>query len=141
MNTETEDADFDSADPHPEQQHPDRWVLLLDVLAFQFKLLLDGLRDILLSPISITAAVIGVITGGNHPGKYFYRLLEFGHKTDRWINLFGAYSDKQEKQPVSDAYVSKIESLIISEYRKGGVVKDLKSRTDALFDRLNQEKH
>jgi len=124
--------------------NPDRWILLMDVLAFQFKLLLDGVRDVILSPVSITAALYGVIVSGSNPGKYFYRVLKFGHKTDRWINLFGAYSqrtlkDSQDSQQSTDVYVHRIESLIINEYHKGGVIKDIKSRTDDLFDRLSHD--
>ncbi|MCG8380387.1 MAG: hypothetical protein MI865_13060, partial [Proteobacteria bacterium] len=53
-----------------------RWQLFRDVMSFQFKLLMDGLRDVLLSPISITAALVGVFTDSKDPGKYFYRLLK-----------------------------------------------------------------
>lgn len=119
-----------------------RWQLLRDVLAFQFKLAMDGLRDILLSPVSIVAAIIGILTSGKEPGRYFYRLLEFGHKTDRWINLFNSYSDDDpaRESPTdsrgADAVVKKAEAFVVDEYRKGGVVQKLKDNADKAIDRL-----
>jgi hypothetical protein len=35
-----------------------RWVILRDLLIFQIKLLLDGAKDIVLSPVSLGAAAI-----------------------------------------------------------------------------------
>jgi len=42
-----------------------RGQLLRQILVFQFKLAMDGLRDLLMSPISIAAALAGILT--NHP--------------------------------------------------------------------------
>ena len=101
---------------------------------------MDGLRDVILSPISIVMALYGLATHPSDPGRYFNRLLKFGRRTDVWINLFGAsehYLD--ENAPSSDAYIKKLEDLLVSEYRKGGLVKNLKDRTDSLFNRLNRQ--
>jgi hypothetical protein len=59
------------------------------VIAFQLKLMADGMRDVLLSPLSIGAALLGIIEGGEAPGRYFRRVIVFGRRTERWINLFG----------------------------------------------------
>jgi len=63
--------------------------LLWDVVVFQFKLAADGLRDILLSPLSIISAILGLVAGGDNPYRYYRRLLRLGHKSEIWINLFG----------------------------------------------------
>jgi hypothetical protein len=120
-----------------EDQNPGRWRLLRDVLAFQFKLLLDGLRDILLSPISIGAAMWGLFTSSTDPGKYFYRLLKLGHRSDRWINLFSTYDDDDvDRSQTSDAFVRKAESIVLGELEKGGVVSNIKHTAERAFDRI-----
>ncbi|MEJ6704557.1 MAG: hypothetical protein QNL15_10205 [Pseudomonadales bacterium] len=83
---------------------PNRWQVLRDTVAFQFKLLMDGARDVLLSPISIGAAILGLIFSPDNPGIYFNRLMKFGRKTDAWINLFGAshYDPNSETRDSND---------------------------------------
>ena len=137
---------------------PNRWQVLRDTIAFQFKLLMDGARDVLLSPISIGAAIFGLIFSPDNPGVYFNRLIKFGRKTDAWINLFGAshYDPNSEtrdsndidskdkarntkKDISSDAYVKKLENLLIAEYNKGGLIKDLIEGTDTLLEKLRKD--
>jgi hypothetical protein len=121
---------------HTEVPEHTRWQLLRDVLAFQLKLAMDGLRDVLLSPISIGAALIGVFSDSNKPGKYFYRLLKLGHRSDIFINLFNEHNTA-EHQPSADNIVKKAESLVVGEYEKGGVVTNLKNRTDKVIDKIH----
>lgn len=123
----------------PEPDYPSRWQLIRDVIAFQFKLAMDGLRDILLSPVSITAAIIGLLIRRENPGKYFYRLLEIGHDSDRWINLFNTYSDEAEKRPSADNIVKRAETMVVSEYEKGGVLSNVKDKADKVIDRMQDE--
>jgi hypothetical protein len=75
--------------PPPRGEPPSRWVLLRDVAAFQFKLIIDGTRDVLLSPLSLIVALLGLATGRR---DWFYRLLVLGRRSDRWIDLFRAAS-------------------------------------------------
>ena len=42
-----------------EDEHPTRLHLIWDVVIFQFKLAADGLRDIVLIPVSLIAALYG----------------------------------------------------------------------------------
>ena len=127
--------------PDSEPDAPNHWQLLWDVLGFQLKLAMDGLRDVMLSPISIGMALYGLVAHPHDPGMYFNRLLKFGRRTDVWINLFGASEHYQDENvPTSDAYIKKLEDLLVSEYQKGGLVRNLRDRTDGLFARLNQQK-
>ena len=128
----------DQVPPAPESQsEASHWHLLRDLVALQFKLALDGVLDLLMSPVSIFAAIAGMVLSPDHPGRYFYRVLEFGHKSDRWINLYGAGTPHPEGGS-SDAYVNKVEAMIKSEYDKGGVVKSIKDNADGLIDRLRK---
>jgi len=137
------------SEQNPEEigrEKPDHWQLMRDVVAFQFKLAMDGLRDVLLSPVSIAAALYGLFSNPENPGHHFNRLLKFGRQTDVWINLFGAtdhYKDensKDENAASSDAYIQKLEDLLIAEYRKGGLVRGLKDSTDGLIERIRRER-
>ena len=100
------------------EEHAGYFRLLRDVLGFQLKLFLDGLRDILLSPISITAALVGAFTDPKNPGKHFYRLLDVGYESDRWINLFNKHTEDNVDRPSPDNFVRHAESIVLSEYKK-----------------------
>jgi len=119
---------------------PTRWRLVRDLVGFQFKLALDGLRDLVLSPASIIVGIVGIIFSPDNPGKYFNRLLAFGHRSDVWINLFGAseHYDPDPEVGSSDAYISKLEEMLVAEYQKGGAVKNLKDRTDNLLNKIRK---
>ena len=65
-----------------EEKNAGHWQLFGDLLAFQLKLVLDATRDLFLSPISIIAAVVGFLSRSENPGRYFYQLLELGHRLD-----------------------------------------------------------
>lgn len=76
-------------DTSPEERHVSRLELTWDVVVFQFKLVFDGIRDILLVPLSILSGILGLVAGGDEPDRYFKRVLRFGRKTEAWLNLFG----------------------------------------------------
>ena len=73
----------------PDDRHVSRLELVWDVVIFQFKLAFDGLRDVLLIPLSIVAAILGLVAGGDEPDRHFKQLLRFGRRTEAWLNLFG----------------------------------------------------
>lgn len=129
-------------EPEIAAEAPNHWQLIRDLLVFQAKLAIDGLRDLVLLPISLVAALAGLIASPDNPGKYFQRLLELGRQSDVWINLFGAshhYQREDDQPPSSDAYVQQLEELLIKEYQRGGVVKNLKDQTDSLVERIRSE--
>lgn len=129
----TEEDTFESeTQPKP----PGYWALIGDVIVFQFKLGIDGLRDVLLSPLSIGTAIFGMVTSPGDPGRHFRSLLREGHKTDTWINLFGA---SEPEKASSDDYLRKLEDLVVREYEKGGLVKDVKERADFLIEKLRKD--
>ena len=122
---------------------PDRWTLIRDVVVFQGKLFLDGLMDIILSPVSIVLAVVDIITGGDRAGDRFYRLLKFGRRTDDWINLFGdAERVFKTSHPTHardkglDDIVDQLEELVKRQHEKGGVTATAKDTIDEAIDKL-----
>lgn len=122
----------------------DRWTLLRDVVVFQGKLLLDGVRDLILSPISIGAAIIGLLSGGDRPGRQFYDLLYVGKRTEKWINLFGATahvtppSFHREESESVDALVERLEEVARRQYEKGGLTKNAKHAVDRALDAVDR---
>ena len=124
LHTEVNQAD--SASDHDSA----RWELFRDLIVFQFKLALDGTRDLLLSPVSIITGLFGIFFGGNQPGRHFYALLRWGHKTDRWISLFSAADNKlpgftgspADKGLTTDSIVNHIEQVMKDEFKQGGLI-------------------
>ncbi len=133
------------ADPLPT---PDRWTLVRDAAVLQVKLVVDGLRDFLLVPASIIAAIVSLVNGEDgKPGPQFYRLVAFGKRTERWIDLFaasrnspeGATEADHENEPNIDALVSRMESFVVDEYRKGGVTKQAKDQIDKALNAMQRQ--
>ena len=126
---------------------PDRWTLIRDVAVFQVKLLFDGFRDLLLLPISLIAGFASLIKGGRKPSSDFYDLLRVGRRSERWINLFGAAShlhgpaSDEDRFPVEDVdeMVSRVESYVVDEYRRGGVTAQAKERLDKALDLVHKK--
>lgn len=95
--------------------------LVRKAAVFQLKLVADGLRDALLIPVSLIAALVGLIRGGDDPELEFRRVLKMGRRSERWINLFG--HERPLGRSVStgsmDAILEQVESAVIEQYRKG----------------------
>ncbi len=132
----------------PPPEAPDRWTLFRDAAVLQFKLIVDGFRDLLLVPASIVAALISLASSGEDgkPGPQFYRLIALGKQSERMINLFGAFDNAPDavKQEFDfgdmniDDLVSKVETFVVDEYRKGGVTKQAKDRIDKALDAMQR---
>ena len=129
------------ATPHPEIV-PSRWTLMRDVAVFQLKLVLDGLRDALLLPISLFVAVLDVLGFGPRAGRQFYALLEWGRRTEYWINLFGATDHVRaltsSPRPGVDVLVDRLERLAVQEYERGGITASTKDAVDRALDHLTK---
>lgn len=123
-----------------------RWTLIRDIAVLQIKLVVDGLRDFILVPISLLAGIISLVKSDSSSGSEFYELLRAGKKSERWINLFGAADrmstpeNEHDRVPDEDidSMVSRVESFIVDEYRKGGVTTQAKERLDKAIDSLHK---
>ena len=127
------------------------WSLIRDLAVLQAKLIVDGFRDVVLLPASIIAALVSFMRSENGaPGPQFYNLLVVGKQSERWINLFGGLSNAPSGVDHSQTFgetsmddiVSKVETFVVAEYKRGGVTAQAKSRIDAALKamrRKNQE--
>ena len=98
-----------------------RKVVFRDLIIFQVKLFLDGLKDVVLVPVSIGAAGLDLVFPGERPGRLFYSVLRAGERYDRWLSLFSAAeiadSDKGglfgASRAGSDSMLGGLEAMIL----------------------------
>ncbi len=133
--------------PEQEQAPSERWTLMRDVAVLQAKLIVDGLRDLVLVPASIIAGIISLASGTDgRPGSQFYQLLALGKQSERWINLFGALQnappDLKQMEPFPDAdmdeLVGKLETFVRDEGSRGEVTNQAKDRLEKVLNALNR---
>lgn len=127
----------------------DRTTLIRDVAVLQLKLLVDGFRDLVLLPASLIAGLISLLQSNDgKPGGQFYELLAWGKRSEAWINLFGAIRNAPaDIRPPADSnaadiddIVSKVETFVVDEYRKGGVTAQAKSRLDQALKAMQKKR-
>lgn len=134
--------------PAETPKDPDaRRTLVRDVIVFQGKLIVDGLRDLILVPASLVAGIMSLASGSHsQPGTYFYRLLGVGKNSERWINLFGALqnapSDLEAFEPFPEAdiddIVGRVEAFVVDEQKRGGMTAQARERLEKALDALRK---
>lgn len=124
-----------------------RWDLVRDVAVLQVKLIVDGLRDLILLPASLIAGIVSLVKHENgRPGPQFYQLLQFGKLSERRINLFGAYSSRNSREDDDevggevdiDDLVSRVENYVVDEYRRGDITTQAKAKIDQALDAIQR---
>ena len=100
-----------------------RGTLIRESVVFQLKLLADGARDLVLLPISLLATLVGLLRGGDEPGREFHRVIELGRRTEQWINLFGQHEPITEagKAGSIDLLLTRAEEVVREQAKKGGI--------------------
>ena len=133
--------------PEDNENRPPRWTLIRDIAVLQVKLVVDGLRDLVLVPASLVAGIISLSkTKDGVPGTEFYTLVGVGKQSERWINLFGAYKNAPpevtEENHFGDAdiddIVSRVESFVVDEYKRGGVTAQARDRMNKAMDAMRR---
>ena len=128
---------------------PERWMLLRDLGVLQFKLVVDGLRDVILVPASLIAGIISIASSKDGMiGMQFYHLLGWGKQSEVWINLFGAVENSPEEieQPLPfgdqgiDDIVERLETFVVDEYKRGGVTAQAKERLDKILNAVQRKR-
>ena len=119
------------------------------MMVLQLKLIVDGLRDLMLMPLVLIASLAGLIMHKTSPGRYLYRLLSYGKASESWIGLFDE-AEKDQMDPV-DLNNSSFEDLIkktqtafeskyINDEKKQKLVAKLNGALDELNSKVNPEK-
>jgi len=126
-----------------------RWSLLRDLGVLQVKLLVDGIRDIILVPASLVAGIVSIVSSNDgKPGPQFYQLLAWGRQSEIWINLFGAVKNSPEElgqqQPFGnkdiDDIVGRLETFVVDEVKRGGVTTQARDRLDKILDAVQRKR-
>jgi hypothetical protein len=94
--------------------------LVRDAATFQIKLLADGLRDALLIPLSLVAALLGLLRGGEDCDREFGRVIKLGRRSERWINLFGHQRPLGRAGAAGsmDSILHQVETIAVEQYRR-----------------------
>mgnify|MGYP006377613903 FL=1 len=118
--TELQKNDMDGASRSP------RTDLVREAFILQLKLLVDGLRDALLIPLSLAAALIGLARGGPDCDREFRRVVKLGRRSERWIDLFGHQKPLARSGVAGsmDSIIEQVESTVLDQYRRGGKAGD-----------------
>ena len=117
---------------------PPRVRLLRDAAVLQLKLVADGFRDALLIPVSLVAALLGLLRGGEDCDTEFRRVIELGRRSERWINLFGHERPLDVAHPAGsmDRILEQVETIVVEQYKKG---KSAAEARDAVRKAIDEE--
>ena len=118
-----------------------RMRLVRDVAVLQIKLLVDGLRDALLIPVSILAAMVGLFRGGENADLEFQRVLKLARRSERWINAFGHDTnlDRPHQSSTLDHLLDRVESVVMEQYRKGRSTEEARAAINAAMKEVAGE--
>ena len=88
-------------------------VLAREVLVLQLKLLIEAARDLALSPLSLAAALLDAALSKRQEPRYFRAVLDFGRRSDEWIDLWAAARgpSSQAHGPV-DSVLNNVEEVL-----------------------------
>lgn len=114
-----------------------RGSLFRRLVIFQVKLFADGLRDLVLSPISFVVAGIGILFGGRNPHAGFDRLMQAGHITDSWIDLFGHHA-RHGDRPSLEGMIDEVEEALRKDHARGGVTAEAERHFRILAEELRR---
>ena len=97
-----------------------RPVTIRDFLIFQFRLILDGVKDIVVFNASIVAMVLDLLSGAGRRPRLFYSVLKLSERFDLWLNLNGAMEGLDEtddglfgtSSAASDTLLGRLELIV-----------------------------
>lgn len=132
-----------STSPRPNSDA--RWKFVRDVVVFQLKLLLDNVRDIVLMPVSLVAALIDLVLRGEREGARFYKVLRWGAHSEEVIDVYSAIEHhargdfKINPSYTVDGVIARLEGVVVREVEKGGTAASIKTAMDRAIDQLHAE--
>jgi hypothetical protein len=116
--------------------------LIRETAILQLKLFADGFRDAVLIPVSLLAALLGLIRGGEDCDREFRRVIKIGRRTERWINLFGHQRPLGSSHPAGsmDKILGQVEAVVIDQYKKGRSTAETREAVSKALDKDSQKK-
>ena len=94
--------------------------LLRTVVVFQFKLFVDGIRDVILVPVSIVAAGLDFLSGAAVSSGNFASVMNMGRRSERYIDLFGERASRvrDDEAPGPEAGLDDLLSLVETRFKE-----------------------
>jgi len=87
--------------------------LIRAVLLLQLKLLLGAGRDLLLSPLTLVAALFDVLQLERQEPRHLRQVLRFGERMDEWIDVWsGARDEESPPRENVDALLARVEHVV-----------------------------
>ena len=116
--------------------------LIREAAVLQLKLVADGFRDALLIPISLIAALIGVLRGGEDCDREFRDVIKLGRRSERWINLFGHHRPFGFGSPAGsmDRVLEQVETIVVEQYKKGKSAVEAREEVRKVIEKETGEK-
>lgn len=117
-----------------------RMRLVREAAVLQIKLIVDGLRDAVLIPVSLVAAAIGLIRGGENPDTEFREIIKLGRRSERWINLFGYHRPlvKSHVAGSMDSLIDRAEEIVREQVRKGRTTPEAEDEIKEVFEEMHK---
>jgi len=109
--------------------------LLWRLMVFQLKLVIDGLRDVALVPVSLIAGVIGIVRGGPDADRPFEDVLRFGRRTETWINLFG-----HQQGDTADKLIEPFQKKVFAELQNNPQLKQVGVQIGSQLDKVRHQR-
>jgi hypothetical protein len=104
---------------------------------------LDNVRDLILMPVSLIAALFDLVLRGDREGARFYRVLKWGRHSEKVIDVYSAIErhppDEFEigKAYTVDGVIARLENVVTREVEKGGTAASIKSAMDRAIDQMH----
>lgn len=119
-----------------------RQSFIRDAVVFQGKLIVDGLRDVVLWPVALVAAGIDLVKRDEIPGRRFYDVVHFGKQTEQWIDLFEAADRAPETDrprpeidaPSLDELANQLERKLRREHAEGDISASAKEAIERILE-------
>jgi len=118
-----------------------RGTLIRNAVVFQLKLMADGLRDLVLLPVSLIATIIGLLRGGDQPEREFLQVIEIGRESEQWINLFGNHDVQDDTSAVAsiDALFTRVEKTLKQQYKAAGTSESAQAEIDEALQAVHEK--
>jgi hypothetical protein len=122
------------------ESHSPRIELMRETAVLQLKLLADGLRDAALIPVSLLAALVGLVRGGEEPDREYRQVIKLGRRSERWINLFGHQRPLGKSHPAGslDTVLKQVEDVVMDQYRKGKTSAEARTAIRAALEKVQE---
>src|SRR6186713_2819660 len=127
----------------PETNSDERWKFLRDFVVFQVKMLLDNVRDLVLMPVALGAALLDLILKGDREGARFYKVLRWGWQSEKVIDVYSAIEHEEPgefqigRDYTVDGVIARLENVVTREVEKGGTAASIKNAMDRAIDQIH----